>query len=91
MDKHGAQLKLKTKEYDRDTAIPLPELPLLKPGQPVEVSFTFDNLDARKAFSFHLLGQGRGAIEITDFSVISEPLEDKLLAAQGDEDKALAH
>lgn len=91
MDRHGARLQLKTKEYDRDVAVPLPELPLLKLGQPLAVSFAFDNLAARKAFSFHLLGQGRGAIEITDFRVISEPLPTKLLAAQADQDKPLTH
>lgn len=91
MGKHGATLQLKTKEFDRDVVVQMPELPLLKVGQPIEVRFTFDNLDTRKAFSFHLLGQGQGAIEISDFSVVSEPLESKLLAAQGDEDDALTH
>lgn len=84
MSKQGAKLQLKTKEYDRDVALPIPELPLLTREQPVEVSFTFDNPKARKAFSFHLVGQGQGAIEIVDFSVRSTPLQDeeKLLAAQ---------
>lgn len=71
----SVQLRLKTKEFDKDVALPLPELPLLKRGQPIELSFSFDNLQARKAFSFHLLGQGRGQIEITDFSVATEPLQ----------------
>ena len=84
MDRHGAMLQLKTKEYDRDTLVPVPVLPLLTLDKPVEVSFTFDNLKARKAFSFHLLGQGRGSIEIVDFSVVSEPLKERLLAAQKD-------
>lgn len=80
----GATLHLKTKEYDRDVALPIPELPLLTRDKPIEVSFTFDNPAARKAFSFHLTGQGQGAIEIVDFSVSSTPLEPetKLLAAQ---------
>lgn len=84
MSKQGARLQLKTKEYDRDVALPIPELPLLTREQPVEVTFTFDNPKARKAFSFHLVGQGQGAIEIVDFSVRSTPLQDeeKLLAAQ---------
>ena len=71
----SVQLRLKTKEFDKDVTLPLPELPLLKRGQPIELSFSFDNLQARKAFSFHLLGQGRGQIEITDFSVATEPLQ----------------
>jgi phosphoglycerol transferase MdoB-like AlkP superfamily enzyme len=87
LDRHGAQLQLKTKEYDRDTQVPIPDLPLLTRERPIEVSFAFDNLEARKAFSFHLLGQGRGSIEIVDFSVISAPLEKRLLAAQRDADE----
>lgn len=82
MDKHGARLQLKTKEYDRDVALPIPELPLLTRDKPLQLNFAFDNLEARKAFSFHLLGQGQGAIEILDFSVTSKPLEAKLLATQ---------
>ncbi|NQD95922.1 sulfatase-like hydrolase/transferase, partial [Pseudomonas sp. CrR25] len=91
LDRHGARLQLKAKEYDRDVALPLPELPLLQAGQPLELSFAFDNLAARKAFSFHLLGQGQGAIEITDFRVASAPLPPKLLAAKTDEDKPRPH
>ena len=84
MNKQGATLQLKTKEYDRNVDLAIPALPLLTRDQPVEISFTFDNPAARKAFSFHLLGQGQGAIEIVDFSVSSTPLEAaaKLLAAQ---------
>lgn len=74
MAKQGAKLLLKTKEFDRDVAGLIPQLPDLKPGQTLKVSFGFDNLETRKAFSFHLLGEGRGAIEITDFSVVTEPL-----------------
>ncbi|MHA6493975.1 LTA synthase family protein [Pseudomonas borbori] len=87
MDKHGARLQLKTKEYDRDVVVQIPDLPLLTADRPVEVSFVFDNLDTRKAFSFHLLGQGQGSIEITDFSVISEHREDQLIAAKRDKDE----
>ena len=82
----GATLRLKTKEFDRDVLINIPEIPLLKEGQPLELSFAFDNLDTRKAFSFHLVGEGKGAIEITDFSVETRPIEAELLAAQGEED-----
>ncbi|MDP3816788.1 LTA synthase family protein [Pseudomonas sp.] len=91
MDKQGARLQLKTKEYDRDVALPIPELPLLTNDKPVEVSFAFDNPATRKAFSFHLLGQGTGAIEILDFSVTSKPLAAKLLAARHNRDNALPH
>jgi phosphoglycerol transferase MdoB-like AlkP superfamily enzyme len=75
LDKKGVQLLLKTKEFDRDVALDIPTLPLLTRSKPIELSFSFDNLQARKAFSFHLLGQGRGLIEITDFTVTSQPLQ----------------
>ena len=75
LDKKGVQLLLKTKEFDRDVALDIPALPMLTRGKPIELSFSFDNLQARKAFSFHLLGQGRGLIEITDFTVTSLPLQ----------------
>jgi phosphoglycerol transferase MdoB-like AlkP superfamily enzyme len=90
MSKQGATLQLKTKEYDRNVDLPIPQLPLLTRDKPVEISFTFDNPKARKAFSFHLLGQGEGAIEIVDFSISSTPLqgESKLLAAQENLDEA---
>jgi len=83
MDSHGAKFLLKTKEFDRDVAVAIPELPLLKRGKSIEVSFDFDNLETRKAFSFHLTGQGRGAIEILDFSVVTEPLLPDLLVVRG--------
>jgi phosphoglycerol transferase MdoB-like AlkP superfamily enzyme len=75
LDKKGLQLLLKTKEFDRDVVLDIPPLPLLTRGKPIDLSFSFDNLQARKAFSFHLLGQGRGLIEITDFTVTSQPLQ----------------
>ena len=40
--------------------------------QPLEMDFSFDNPQSRKAFSFHLLGYGLGAVEVSDFSVITE-------------------
>lgn len=89
----GVQLQLKTKEFDRDVLLQLPELPLLTRGKPIDLSFSFDNLEARKAFSFHLLGQGRGLIEITDFSVATEPLqpEHELALAVPEEEGVLLH
>ncbi|UVE18943.1 LTA synthase family protein [Pseudomonas sp. LS44] len=91
LDKQGATLQLKTKEFDRDVAALAPQLPALKAGKTLELSFGFDNLATRKAFSFHLLGQGRGAIEITDFSVVTEPLlQADLLDLEKVEESALA-
>ena len=93
LDRQGANLVLKTKEFDRDVQLAIPNLPLLKRGQAVEVSFDFDNPQTRKAFSFHLLGEGRGAIRISDFSVVTEPLPPELIAVQTQEEalENLAH
>lgn len=89
VDEAGATLRLKTKEFDRDVLINVPEIPLLKKGQPVELNFAFDNLDTRKAFSFHLMGEGKGSIEITDFSVETRPIETEMLAVQEEESEEL--
>ncbi|PZW44578.1 LTA synthase family protein [Pseudomonas sp. URMO17WK12:I2] len=86
MSESGATLRLKTKEFDRDVLINVPEIPRLKKGQPVELSFAFDNLDTRKAFSFHLVGEGKGSIEISDFSVETRPIETEMLAAKVEEE-----
>ncbi|MGX5220136.1 LTA synthase family protein [Pseudomonas segetis] len=82
LDAAGATLQLKTKEYDRDVAITIPALPKLTADQPVSLTFSFDNLDARKAFSFHLLGQGNGAIVLDEFRVTTEARTDSLVAAK---------
>ncbi|MNZ48664.1 Lipoteichoic acid synthase 1 [compost metagenome] len=73
MDAQGAKVQLKTKEFEKPVNLQLPEFPLVKRGEPLEVSFGFDNEKARKAFSFHLLVEGRGVIEITDFHVTTQP------------------
>ena len=66
-------------------SLAIPTLPALKRGESIELSFDFDNPETRKAFSFHLLGEGRGAIRISDFSVVTEPLPPELVAAQAPE------
>lgn len=86
MSEAGATLRLKTKEFDRDVLINVPEIPRLKKGQPVQLSFAFDNLDTRKAFSFHLVGEGKGSIEISDFSVETRPIDTEMLAAKVEEE-----
>lgn len=93
LDRHGASLRLKTKEFDRDVQLSIPELPALQRGKTVTLSFDFDNPKTRKAFSFHLLGEGRGAIRISDFSVVTEPLPPELIAVQAPEEalETLAH
>ncbi|WP_318652073.1 LTA synthase family protein [Pseudomonas sp. PDM14] len=93
LDRNGARLQLKTKEFDRNVALDIPELPLLQRGKSIELSFDFDNPETRKAFSFHLTGEGRGAIRISDFSVVTEPIPPELIAAQNVEEplEALPH
>lgn len=73
--KQKAYILLKAKEFEQDVPLDIPEWMLVTPEQPLEMNFSFYNLEPRKAFSFHLLGYGRGAIEVTDFSVITEPAE----------------
>lgn len=82
LDRKGARLLLKAKEYEQNSTLDIPQLPVLAAGRTLELSFSFDNPQTRKAFSFHLLGEGRGSIEIIDFSVVSEPLEDPMLARE---------
>ncbi|MBB2496583.1 LTA synthase family protein [Aquipseudomonas ullengensis] len=89
LDRKGASLRLKTKEFDRDVALDIPDLPQLERGKSVTLSFDFDNPKTRKAFSFHLLGEGHGAIRISDFSVITEPVTDELVADEGGETGAI--
>jgi phosphoglycerol transferase MdoB-like AlkP superfamily enzyme len=79
----NAYILLKAKELEQDVQLGLPDGEMLvTPDQPLELDFRFDNPESRKAFSFHLLGYGHGAIEVSDFSVVTEvpgqeePLED---------------
>ncbi|MBC9251520.1 sulfatase [Pseudomonas alcaligenes] len=88
LDRRGVSLQLKAKEFDRDVALAIPALPHLERGKAVTLSFDFDNPKTRKAFSFHLTGAGHGAIRISDFSVITEPMPDELLAADGEGNSA---
>ncbi|HQQ75682.1 MAG TPA: sulfatase-like hydrolase/transferase, partial [Pseudomonadales bacterium] len=73
-DKHGAQLRLLLKEFDQDSDAVAPELPLLRKGESIAIDFTLDNPLGRKAFSFHLLGTGKGEIQIDEFRVVVRKL-----------------
>ncbi|MDF5919616.1 hypothetical protein P4133_08555 [Pseudomonas aeruginosa] len=57
------------------------------------MSFTFDSPEARKAFSFHLLAEGRGIIEISDFHVVTaanpEPVESRSQVAEAAKEQPL--
>lgn len=68
----NAYILLKGKELEQDVPLGLPDEMLVTPEQPLQMDFSFDNPQTRKAFSFHLLGYGLGAVEVSDFSVITE-------------------
>jgi hypothetical protein len=68
----NAYILLKAKELERDVQLGLPAEMVVTADQPLEMDFSFDNPQSRKAFSFHLLGYGLGAVEVIDFSVITE-------------------
>nr|WP_256669786.1 LTA synthase family protein [Pseudomonas sp. BC115LW] len=68
----NAYILLKAKELEQDVQLGLPAEMVVTADQPLEMDFSFDNPQSRKAFSFHLLGYGLGAVEVSDFSVITE-------------------
>lgn len=68
----AAYIQLKAKEFEQDVQLGLPAEMIATADQPLEMDFSFENPQPRKAFSFHLLGYGNGAVEVTDFSVITE-------------------
>lgn len=68
----NAYILLKAKELEQDVQLGLPAEMVVTAEQPLEMDFSFDNPQSRKAFSFHLLGYGLGAVEVSDFSVITE-------------------
>lgn len=68
----AAYISLKAKEFEQDVPMDLPTEVAVTSEQPLVMNIRFDNPKPRKAFSFHLLGHGVGAIEISDFSVITE-------------------
>lgn len=82
MDDKGARVQLKTREFEKPVPVPVPAFPLLTRDKPLELSFSFDNERARKAFSFHLIAEGQGTIEITDFHVQTQPRKSTLDARQ---------
>ena len=85
----NAYILLKTKEFERDVQVGLPAEMLVTADQPLEMDFSFDNPESRKAFSFHLLGYGTGAVEVSDFSGISElPGQEEPVGETLDDDAA---
>ncbi|QIA02963.1 LTA synthase family protein [Pseudomonas fluorescens] len=85
----AAYIQLKAKEFEQDVQLGLPTEMVATADQPLEMDFSFDNPQPRKAFSFHLLGYGLGAVEVSDFSVITElPGQQDLLDEIPEEDTA---
>lgn len=75
-DTKGALLRLALKEFDKESSIKPPELPVLQQGEVGDVSFDIDNPTGRRGFSFHLLGEGQGEIEIDEFRVVTRKVAD---------------
>lgn len=85
----AAYIQLKAKEFEQDVQLGLPSEMVATADQPLEMDFSFDNPLPRKAFSFHLLGYGLGAVEVTDFSVITEvPGQEDILDDVPDDEAA---
>lgn len=83
---HSAYIQLKAKESEQEVALGLPGEMVVTAAQPLEMEFTFDNPTVRKAFSFHLVGYGTGAVEVTDFSVVTAlPGQEDVLEQASDE------
>lgn len=70
-EKTGVQLKLVLRQFEKEvTTIEFPPFPLLKTGEACHIRFAFDNPEARKAFSFHLVGEGKdSSIQLEKFEV----------------------
>jgi len=85
-----AYILLKAKELEQDVPLGLPDEVRVSADQPLVMDFSFDNPQSRKAFSFHLLGYGLGAVEVSDFSVITEvPGQEE--TPDDDADDSIAH
>lgn len=67
----GLLLKLILRQFEQEvTSVLTPTFPLLQTGQSCRLSFSFNNDQARQAFSFHLLGAGHNArIQLDTFDV----------------------
>lgn len=71
VQQEGVQLKLTLRQFEKEvTTIDYPSFPLLHSGEESHIEFDFDNPEARQAFSFHLVGEGRDStIRFEKFAV----------------------
>lgn len=67
----GVQLKLVLRQFEKEVGgIEFPPFPLLKTGEECHIQFAFNNPESRKAFSFHLVGEGKNSsIQLQKFEV----------------------
>ena len=67
----GIQLKLVLRQFEHEVGgIKYPQFGLLQAGEEGQLQFSFKNPQARQAFSFHLVGEGRDAsIQLQKFTV----------------------
>ncbi|KAB2887487.1 MAG: LTA synthase family protein [Desulfobulbaceae bacterium] len=70
----GIQLKLFMRQFENLVGgIDYPPFPVLHAGEEGRVEFDIDNPQARQSFSFHLVGEGKGAeIRMEEFNVTIE-------------------
>ncbi|MEE4241779.1 MAG: sulfatase-like hydrolase/transferase [Desulfopila sp.] len=71
----GARLKLTLRQFEKEvTTIDYPAFPVLHSGEEARVRFSFENSEARQAFSFHLVGEGENAsVQFQKFEIRIEP------------------
>lgn len=71
VQEEGVQLKLTLRQFEKEvTTIDYPPFPLLRTGEESHIEFDFENPEARQAFSFHLVGEGRDStIRFEKFAV----------------------
>ncbi|MBE0583753.1 MAG: LTA synthase family protein [Desulfofustis sp.] len=71
----GLLLKLVMRQFEKEVAsIVPPTFPVLRSGESCSISFSFNNEQARQAFSFHLLGAGKDSrirLDTFDISITS--------------------
>ncbi len=70
-EESGVRLRLVMRQFEHEVGgIERPEFPLLRQGEECRVQFGFDNPEARKSFSFHLVGEGHdSSIQLQKFEV----------------------
>lgn len=69
--KQGARLQLFLKQYEQAVQDVITEVPVIQQGEETEYKFTIDNPEARKNFSFHLVGAVPMEIDLLDFTVVT--------------------